>query len=157
MTPPSDVATVSVTVATDPATAFAIFTENTDQWWRRGPKFRIAGKQPGVIRFEPKLGGRLLEEFGEKVFEIGTIKAWNPPHRFMFDWKGVNFQPGESTQVDILFEEVPTGTRVTVRHSGWAALREDHPVRHGQSGPATIRMMGLWWADLMTSLRDRLT
>ena len=52
MTPPSDLVTVSVTVSTDPATAFVLFTEEIDLWWRRGPKFRIAGKQRGVLRFE---------------------------------------------------------------------------------------------------------
>jgi uncharacterized protein YndB with AHSA1/START domain len=156
MTPPaSDLVTVSVIVSTDPATAFAIFTEETDLWWRSGPKFRIAGKQPGVLRFEPWLGGRFMEEVespsGPRVFTTGTITLWQPPERFHFEWRGVNFAPGESTQVEVIFEAVPTGTRVTVRHSGWAALRPDHPVRHGQVGPAFIRAHGLWWGDLMTS------
>ena len=60
--PTSDLVTVSVNVSTDPATAFDIFTKETDLWWRSGPKFRIAGKQPGVLRFEPWLGGRFIEE-----------------------------------------------------------------------------------------------
>ena len=159
MTPPaSDVVTVSVTVATDPAKAFAIFAEETDLWWRTGPRFRIAGKQPGVVRFEPWLGGRFLEEAdapsGIRVFAIGNITLWQPPQRFQFEWRGVNFAPGESTGVDVLFEPVPTGTRVTVRHSGWAALPADHPVRHGREGSALIRATGLWWGDLMTSFRE---
>ena len=159
MTPPaSDVAIVSVTVQADPATAFAIFTEETDLWWRSGPKFRFAGRQPGNVRFEPWLGGRFMEEFespsGPQVLARGTITTWQPPERLEFDWRGGNFAPGESTHVEILFEAVPTGTRVTVRHSGWAALRPDHPVRHGLEGPAFIRMNGLWWGELMTSLRE---
>ncbi len=157
-TPASDVVTVSVTVSTDPATAFALFTQETDLWWRHGPKFRIAGKQPGVVRFEPRLGGQFMEEFdspsGSQVFTKEQITAWQPPERFQFEWRGVNFAPGESTQVEVVFEAVPTGTRVTVRHSGWAALRPDHPVRHGQQGPAFIRANGLWWAELMTSFRE---
>jgi uncharacterized protein YndB with AHSA1/START domain len=158
MPPPSDLVTVSVTVSADPATAFAIFTEETDLWWRSGPKFRIAGNQPGALRFEPWLGGRFMEEVkspsGVQVFSKGRITAWQPPERFQFEWRGANFAPGENTQVEVVFEAVPTGTRVTVRHSGWAALRPDHPVRHGQPGPAFIRMIGLWWGDLMTSLRE---
>ena len=155
----SDLVAVSVTVSTDPATAFAIFTTETDLWWRSGPKFRIAGKQPGVVRFEPWLGGRFLEEVespsGPQVFSKGTITLWQPPERFEFEWQGVNFAPGESTRVEVVFEAVPIGTRVTVRHSGWAALRADHPVRHGHDGPAFIRMMGFWWGELMTSFRER--
>ena len=158
MPPASDLVTVSVTVSTDPATAFDIFTKETDLWWRSGPKFRIAGNQPGVLRFEPWLGGRFMEEFkspsGPQVFERGRITAWQPPERFHFEWRGVNFAPGESTCVEVVFEAVPTGTRVTVRHSGWATLRPDHPARHGQQGSAFIRASGLWWAELMTSLRE---
>ena len=155
----SDRVTVSVNVAADPATAFDIFTKQTDLWWRRGPKFRIAGRNPGVVRFEPALGGHLIESFesasGPQAFVTGTITAWQPPSRLEFEWRGVNFAPGEKTSVEVLFEAVPTGTRVTIHHSGWAALRPDHPARHGLDGPAFIRNMGLWWADLMTSLRER--
>ena len=158
MTPASDVVTVSVTVSTDPAAAFALFTTESILWWRSGPRFRIAGKQPGVVRFEPWLGGRFMQEVelpsGPRVFTTGTITAWQPPCRFQFEWRGVNFAPGESTQVEVLFEAVPTGTRVTVRHSGWAALPSNHPVRHGRQGSAFIRAMGLWWGDLMTSFRE---
>jgi len=156
--PGSDLVTVSVTVATDPATAFTIFTTETDLWWRSGPKFRIAGKQPGVVRFEPWLGGRFIEEVqsqtGPQLFTKGEITVWEPPERFQFEWRGVNFAPGESTQVQVVFEAVPTGTRVTVRHSGWSTLPAEHPVRHGQDGTAFIRMMGFWWGDLMTSVRE---
>jgi uncharacterized protein YndB with AHSA1/START domain len=156
--PASDVVVVSVTVPADPATAFAIFTKETDLWWRHGPKFRIAGRQPGILRFEPWVGGRFMEEFespsGPQVFTKGTITIWQPPERLKFEWQGVNFAQGENTHVEVAFEAVPTGTRVTVRHSGWAALRPDHPVRHGQPGPAFIRTTGLWWGDLMTSFRE---
>jgi len=151
---------VSVTVDADPATAFAVFTEETDLWWRRGPKFRIAGRHPGVVRFEPWLGGRLVESFesadGPQEFATGTITAWDPPERFCFEWRAVNFVPGETTRVEVIFEAVPRGTRVTVEHTGWAALRPDHPVRHGQETAAFVRSMGLWWGDLLTSLRERI-
>ncbi len=157
MTPASDLVTASVTVAVGPAEAIAIFTQETDRWWRRGPKFRIAGRQPGLLRFEPWLGGRLMEEFespsGPQVFTQGKITVWQPPERFRFEWRGVNFAPGESTQVEVMFEAVPIGTRVTVRHSGWAALRPDHAVRQGQPAPAFLRILGLWWGDLMTAFR----
>jgi uncharacterized protein YndB with AHSA1/START domain len=158
MMPASDFVTVSVTVPADPATAFAIFTNQTDLWWRSGPKFRIAGREAGVVRFEPWLGGRFMEEFaspsGPQVFTMGAITVWRPPERFQFEWRGVNFAPGESTSVEVVFDAVPTGTRVTVRHSGWAALRPDHPVRHGRQGPSFLRATGLWWGDLMTSFRE---
>ena len=55
---------------------------------------------------------------------------------------------------EVLFEPSPSGTRLTVTHRGWRALRADHPVRHGQEVAAFIRMMGTWWGDLLTSLRE---
>ena len=137
-----------------PANAFARFTGETDLWWRRGPKYRIAGCNPGVVKFEPGVGGGLTEAFDNQVFTTGTITAWNPPQSLKCEWRGVNFVPGESTQVEVLFESVPTGTRVTIHHTGWAGLRADHPVRRGQPVPAFIRTMGIWWGGLLTSFRE---
>ena len=114
MTPPaSDVVTVSVTVSTDPATAFAIFTKDTDLWWRSGPKFRIAGRDSGVLLFEPWLGGRFMEEFespsGPQVFTKGTITVWQPPERFQFEWRGVNFAPGRARMWRLCLMPCPRG------------------------------------------------
>jgi hypothetical protein len=33
-------------------------------------------------------------------------------------------------------------------------LRPDHPARHGLANEAFIRMIGLWWGEQMTSLRE---
>ena len=63
-------------------------------------------------------------------------------------------QPNESTLVAVRFEPKRDGTLVTVRHSGWSALPGDHPARHGLTGAAFSRMIGLWWGVLMTSLRE---
>jgi len=70
------------------------------------------------------------------------------------EWRGVNFKPQEKTLVEVSFEPSGEGTLVTVRHSGWASLPDDHPVRHGFVGPEFSRMIGLWWGELMTSLRE---
>ncbi len=158
MTPPFDKATAIVTVPTDPATAFRLFTEETDLWWRRGVKYRVAGRNPGSITFEAGLGGRLLEAFetpiGIRVIEMGRITAWEPPYRFCFDWRATNFAEGEKTEVEVVFETVRTGTRVTVHHRGFASLRSDHPVRHGLDGTAFIRSMAMRWGEQLTALRE---
>lgn len=151
---PGDRVAVSVTVDATPDVAFDIFTTETDLWWRRGPAYRIAGRQPGIIAFTPGIGGALTETFGEQVFTTGTVTAWDPPRALGFEWRGVNFAPGESTRVHITFEPVPAGTRVTVVHTGWAALRPDHPVRHGQPVAAFIRNTGMWWGGLLTAFRE---
>ena len=114
-----DQATVSISVAVEPAVAFEVFTQETDLWWRRGLRYRLAGRRPGSLCFERGAGGRLFESFetssGTQVHEAG---------------------------------------RVTVQHPGWSAIRPGHPARHGVEGAAFSRMIGLWWGDLMTALRE---
>lgn len=158
-TPPrGDQAVVSALVKVEPAEAFRIFTEEIDLWWRGGMKYRI-GRKRSVVHLEPKLGGRLFESFetaaGEKVKETGRVTCFEPPRRLVLEWRAVNFAPDETTEVEVSFEASPSGTLVTVRHRGWAKIRADHPVRHGADVPSFIGNLGMWWADLLTSLRDR--
>ena len=154
---PGDQARVSVLVAVPPGEAFRVFTEEIDGWWRRGLKYRVAGTQRGFIRLEPGVGGRLFESFergGEtRVFDTGRVTAWDPPSRVVFEWRSVTFAPAERTEVEVVFEPSPSGTLVTVTHRGWSRIRADHPVRHEQDVAPFIRMMGLWWGDLMESMR----
>jgi uncharacterized protein YndB with AHSA1/START domain len=155
--PPGDRALVSVLVKLPPSEAFRVFTEEIDAWWRGGLKYRI-GKQRSVVHLEPKLGGRLFESFetGSRghVKQTGVVTCWEPPSRLVLEWRAVNFAPAEKTEVEVLFEPSASGTLVSVRHSGWSRIRPDHPVRHGQEAQAFIRSMGLWWGELMSSLRE---
>lgn len=154
---PGDRASVTVLVRVPPAQAFRIFTEEIDGWWRGGLKYRL-GKGRSVVHLEPKLGGRLFESFetaaGPRVKETGRVTCFEPPQRLVLEWRAVNFAPDERTEVEVVFEPSPSGTLVTVRHSGWNRIRPDHPVRHGQDATAFLRSMGLWWGELLTSLRE---
>jgi uncharacterized protein YndB with AHSA1/START domain len=153
-----DRARVSVLVAVEPADAFAVFTEEIDLWWRRGLAYRVAGRRRGVVVLEPGVGGRLFERFeaasGTKIVQTGRVTLWEPPARLAFDWRAVNFAPSEWTHVDVTFEARPGGTLVTVTHSGWSGIRPDHPARHGLEVQPFVRMMGMWWAQLLSSLRE---
>jgi uncharacterized protein YndB with AHSA1/START domain len=161
--PSGDRARVSVDVAVPPADAFRLFTDEIGLWWRRGPRFRAAPGDAGLMSIEPQVNGRVFESWSdgsaERVHEIGRVLAWEPPHRFAFSWRATNFAPAEHTEVEVRFEPVGAGTRVTVTHSGFASLRPDHPVRHGKTGAEFSRELGLWWGDLMRAwwlhVRDR--
>ena len=119
--------------------------------------YRI-GKRRSVVGLEPKLGGRLFESFetaaGSKVIQTGVVTTWDPPRCLVLEWRAVNFADSEKTEVEVEFAPSPSGTLVTVTHRGWSKLRADHPVRHGQPAPEFIRSMGLWWGDLLSSLRE---
>ncbi|MDB4941927.1 MAG: hypothetical protein JWP97_1461 [Labilithrix sp.] len=158
-----DRARVTVLVAVPPADAFEIFTKEIDLWWRTGPAYRIAGRRRGQLHFEGGVGGRLFESFvaskasaATRTIQVGSVTAWDPPTRLAFEWRGVNFAPGESTMVEVLFAPSPSGTTVTVEHRGFSALRDDHPVRHGKPPAAFIRQIGLWWGSLLTGLREHI-
>jgi hypothetical protein len=161
MTRPSsasgDGAKASVFVSVGPAEAFAVFTDEIDLWWRTGPRFRIAGKQRGRLAFEPGVGGRLFETFGARTFEVGRIAAWEPGARLAFEWRGVNFEPDQVTFVEVEFRGVGDGTMVSVSHRGWLGLPPDHPARHGHAPAAFDRMIGMWWGDLLTALREHVS
>jgi uncharacterized protein YndB with AHSA1/START domain len=144
---------VTTIVAVDPQSAFEMFTEEVDLWWRRDPRFRNMDTDR-TLAFEPGPGGRLVayQESGA-VFEIGKVLAWEPPKRLAFAWRARNFEGDESTEVEIHFEPVEQGTRVTLEHRGFDALRADHPARHGLAGEAFLNLFGTWWGDLLVAFR----
>ena len=159
---PGDQARATVTVAVAPEQAFRIFTEEIDLWWRRGRKYRIAGRQRGSLALERQVGGRVFESYEvngqQRVAYVGRIIRWEPPSLLVFEWRPINFVQGEKTEVEVVFERCLSGqtvkTQVTVTHRGWANIRPDHPARHGCNVAEFLRMNGLWWGDLMTSLRQ---
>lgn len=151
-----DEARVTVTVAATPAEAFRLFTEEVDLWWRRGLKYRHFAGDGALIAIEPREGGRVFEQLGDggPVHELGRVLAWQPGERLVFEWRLANFAPGECTEVEVLFAAAGEGrSRVTVTHRGWAAIRPDHPARHGQPVAEFIRGMGLWWGEQLSVYR----
>jgi uncharacterized protein YndB with AHSA1/START domain len=154
----TDSITVTTVVAVDPETAFSVFTEEIDAWWGRGPKYRwnLAGDH-GLKFSALKQGGRLVEvskQSGEVTFDVGEVLVWTPPKRLVFELGGRN---GEVMEVDVRFEAHAGGTRVTVENRGFDQIPLDHPARHGMAEGAFLTLMGVWWGDLLTSLRVHVT
>ena len=65
----TDIVTATVEVAVDPATAFAIFTEEIGRWWRPGPINWNNSERATGIRIEPGVGGRWLEVYDDATGE----------------------------------------------------------------------------------------
>lgn len=153
----TDCVRATTIVPADPAAAFALFTAEVDLWWRRGPRFRHGLGRPSVMRFEGEEGGRLVEVYTDEAggaFEVGRVLAWKPGDRLVFEWRGNNFEPGLVTEVEVRFERAERGTRVTLEHRGWDRVPQGHASRHGYGASnAFTSMIGLWWGDLLTSLR----
>lgn len=152
----SDFVTVTTRVSVEPGAAFEIFTAEIDAWWRRGPRFRAGFERKSVMRFEPGVGGRLLEvydELGDDVLELGRVRVWEPGARLVFDWRNRNFAPGQVTEVEVRFEPDAGGTRITLEHRGWERIPPEHPARHGLPASAFSAMLGGFWSDLLLSAR----
>jgi hypothetical protein len=90
------------------------------------------------------------------VFEIGQIRAWQPPHRLVVGWRHATFAPGQDTEVEVRFEAVGEETRVTVEHTGWDSVPIDHVARHGFPTGVFLQRHGEWWRALLAALNERL-
>ena len=143
----TDCVTVSTVVAVSPAHAFQVFTEGIAFWWKPKARGLFRAGQTGTLAFRD---GRLLAIYPQgEPFEIGRVLAWEPAERLVVEWKQEGFAAEDRTEVEVLFEPVTAGTRVTVKHRGWDSLPANHPARHGYTGDAFLSMIGLRWADAL--------
>jgi Activator of Hsp90 ATPase homolog 1-like protein len=155
MTSDFDQTRVSVSVALAPEEAFRVFTEEIDQWWLRGRKFRASDSRIGTLHLEAREGGRLFEQIGQQLLTVGTVTVWRPPSQLVLEWRGLALKGADKTEIEVRFEPSASGTLVTVTHRGWSRIAGDHPVRHGQPEQPFLRSLGLWWGELLSSLRAR--
>jgi uncharacterized protein YndB with AHSA1/START domain len=148
-------ATIAITVPVGPDRAFEIFTNEIDLWWRRAPQYRFRAKRDGTLRFEPGIGGRLIEIYDEAagdLHEIGRVLDWVPGQRLLFEWRALNYLPGQSTEVEVRFRPTAGGTRIIVEHRGWEKLPPNHPALHGNELVAHLRQLGTWWQGVLDGL-----
>ena len=145
---------VALRVKAAPSRAFAAFVGEIGAWWRPNGLFQTTPRAPGVLAFEPGEGGRLTETLASgKVFEIGRIRVWDPPHRLVFSWRQANFPPELSTEVEVRFEAVGEETRVSVEHRGFDRVPEG-AARHGFPDEVLLMRLADWWRTLLTSFRE---
>ncbi len=104
----------SVDLRCTPERAFSLFTEHAGQWWPADRR-HLKDDLPTVIRIEPT--GRFFERSSDGVeVELGLARVFEPPRRLLLDWyPGTG--PANPTEVEVRFEAIGTGTRVTVAHS----------------------------------------
>lgn len=119
-------ARASVTVPVSPDRAFAMFVNDVGRWWRPGTGFWMQPDRAIEMRFEPRVGGRMVEVLdasGEGVV-YGWITAYEPGRRLAFSWRLPFWDVGADSDVTITF--VATGahsTRVDLTHDFAAAGR----------------------------------
>lgn len=167
--PPARSMSAEVTVGVDPRTAFAVFTDEMDLWWVRGPiNFYDAARAIGR-RCEPGTGGRLLElysEDGSDALELGRITTWQPGEQLAWDSSvddvhtQVRFEPAGSGTRVIVTATIPAGgadkggtswVRVVPRWLGaWCARRDDASRVPAENGRLAL---GIYYAKPATAAR----
>jgi uncharacterized protein YndB with AHSA1/START domain len=147
---------VAIRVKASPERAFQVFVGEIGAWWRPNMLFRFTPRDPGAMAFEPGPGGRLTEtRAGGKVFEVGKIRAWEPPDRIVFGFRQATFTPDQDTEVEARFEAVGDGeTRVTITHIGWDSIPAAHVARHGFPNQILLTRLGEWWRTLLSAYKE---
>ena len=149
---------VALRVKATPERAFAAFVGEIGMWWKPNSLFQTTPRAPGVLAFESGEGGRLTETLaGGKVFEIGRITAWEPPHRLEFSWRQANFPVELKTEVEVRFEAVGDETRVSIEHRGFDQVPKESAARHAFPDQALLMRLAEYWQAQLASLRDAAT
>ena len=102
----------SVVLRCPPERAFVLFTEQASLWWPA--ERRHTNDAASEIRMEAT--GRFFERSSDGTeVELGVVQSFEPASRLLIDWF-----PGTGaanpTQVEVTFENVDGGTRVTIHH-----------------------------------------
>lgn len=147
---------VALRVPASPARAFAAFTEQIGEWWQPNGLFAFTDDRTGTLAFEPGPTGRLVETYADgDSFEIGRVRAWDPPHRLVLSWRHASFAADQETELHVDFEAVgPLGaeTRVVVTHHGWDAIPPAHAARHGFPIATFQLRFAEWWRAMLDGL-----
>jgi uncharacterized protein YndB with AHSA1/START domain len=116
----SDPLVVEFKVNAAPAHAFDMWTRRCSMWW---PACHTISGDPAAIRFEPRPGGRIVEQGADgSEHAWGEVLEWDPPLRVRYLWH-LFFDRSEATEVEITFRTAGEGaTAVRLEQSGWERL-----------------------------------
>ncbi len=103
--------------------AFELFTAGLATWWPFATH-SIAEDRVAGVRFEPAVGGRVVEvAIDGTAVEWADVIAWDPPYRVALAWHP-NPSPDAATIVDVRFTAVAGGTQVDLVHWAFEELGE---------------------------------
>jgi hypothetical protein len=116
-----------IIVPVPPARAFNIFWSEIGTWWplHSHSLSGMNGTAASGLRFEPRLGGKIIEVMADgSEAPWGVVTDWQPDRVIEFTWQ-LRRPPEQATRVRVTFGATQAGTRVTLVHSGWDRLGEE--------------------------------
>jgi uncharacterized protein YndB with AHSA1/START domain len=155
----------TITVPAQPEAAFRRFTTEIGSWWPT--QTHSVGQQDTIgVVFEPHVGGRIYEQLKSGAeSDWGMVQEWEPPRRAVFSWHPGQ-KPETAQTIEVVFESVAEGTRLTLTHTGWERLPLDEVKRARRGYPigweyvlrvyAGKRDLFVRTLDLLTPLLRRL-
>ncbi len=147
---------VALRVAATPERAWAAFVGEIGAWWRPNMLFQTTPR-PGRLSFEPGANGRLIEtRDGGKVFQIGRIRTWEPPHVLVFTWRQASFPLNLYAEVEVRFEAVGPETRVSVEHRGFDQVPAASAARHRFPDQVLLMRLAEYWRDQLAGVAGNL-
>ena len=154
----AEAAQVSIRLDAGLEQAFDAFTRRMGDWWRPHPLFATTPKAPGVFALvDPGQHGRLVETLeGGQCFEVGRVTAWDAPNRLAFSFRPASLGSDQNTEVEVRFEAIGDGVRVTLTHRGWSSLPTGHVARHGFGDLLLMTRLGEWWTAQLARYKGRL-
>jgi len=138
----------SIEVRVDPTTAFDLYTDKINRWWKRDSWYWNDRDRARGLRIEPWVGGRFVEVYDEansEGFEIGRVRVWEPGRRVVYSWRQADWQPGEEMEIEVTFEPAATGTLVTINVRGWERVTGGAEVGRGYGEGA--KELLAWYAE----------
>jgi SAM-dependent methyltransferase len=99
-----------IDLALDPAAAFEVVLEEL-----------VSAVDAAGIQIELVPDGRVLE----RENEIGRVLSFLPGNRVALQWRQADWAADEVTQIELRFDRVDEGTRVTIEQRGWGSLIGD--------------------------------
>ena len=128
-----------IDVAVDANTAFAVFTDEIDCWWRQGAINFFDSARAHYLKMETRLGGRIIEVYDPESgdgLELGRITLWEPGSRL--GWTSAV----DDVEIEVRFEPRDSGTRITLT----ATIPVDGEDRGGTAWLRTIDWLVQWVA-----------
>lgn len=109
----------TVEIAASPERVFrALTTEELAQWWGEEGAYRVTGHKADL-----RVGGSWISTGtsadGTTFSVSGTILELEPPRRLVQTWK-YDWEGGGETKLTYQLDPIEGGTRLTVRHEGFA-------------------------------------
>ena len=73
------------------------------------------------LRFVPGPRGQVIQA-GRTV---GRVRGWEPGTRILLEWHAIEWEPARTASLEIRFEPIRPGTRISLRYLGWRETLTD--------------------------------